>query len=182
MLGYIILILICILSFLIFEFLRISKKYTEYIELKKRNTVWDLYLVSPREFEILMSGLLSNLGFKNVRVTSATNDYGRDIIATKDNLTYSIECKRFHPNKKVGRPLLMKLEGSRSATQTNQAMFITTSSYTNTALAFAERTNMQLINGKDLANLITQLPDKYSLSNPIDNFIYQRLFKFVIRV
>ena len=52
------------------------------------------------QFEAFTKTLLEKNGFKDVRISKSSNDYGIDILAKKDDYTYAIQCKRY--NKPVG--------------------------------------------------------------------------------
>lgn len=45
------------------------------------------------EFEHYCAGLLRKKGFIDVEVTKGSGDYGADILAEKDGVTYAIQCK-----------------------------------------------------------------------------------------
>ena len=47
------------------------------------------------EFEYFCAGLLKQKGFVDVEVTKGSGDYGVDILAEKDGITYAIQCKRY---------------------------------------------------------------------------------------
>lgn len=47
------------------------------------------------EFEYYCAGLLEDNGFLEVEVTKGSGDYGVDILAEKDGITYAIQCKRY---------------------------------------------------------------------------------------
>lgn len=47
------------------------------------------------EFELYCADLLRRRGFEEVEVTKASGDYGVDILAEKDGVTYGIQCKRY---------------------------------------------------------------------------------------
>lgn len=47
------------------------------------------------EFEYYCAGLLRERGFLEVEVTKGSGDYGADILAEKDGVTYAIQCKRY---------------------------------------------------------------------------------------
>lgn len=46
-----------------------------------------------REFEYFCADLLRNKGFMEVEVTKGSGDYGIDILAQKEGITYAIQCK-----------------------------------------------------------------------------------------
>ncbi|MGN1159472.1 MAG: restriction endonuclease [Lachnospiraceae bacterium] len=47
------------------------------------------------EFEYFCADLLSDRGFREVEVTKGSGDYGVDILAEKDGVTYAIQCKAY---------------------------------------------------------------------------------------
>lgn len=47
------------------------------------------------QFEQFCAKILSNNGFQKVKITSTSGDYGIDILAEKDDITYGIQCKRY---------------------------------------------------------------------------------------
>ncbi|MCI9385190.1 MAG: restriction endonuclease [Lachnospiraceae bacterium] len=47
------------------------------------------------DFEYYCADLLSANGFVDVQVTRSSGDYGIDILAEKDGVTYAIQCKRY---------------------------------------------------------------------------------------
>ncbi len=47
------------------------------------------------EFEFFCADLLRDRGFVEVEVTRGSGDYGIDILAEKDGVTYAIQCKRY---------------------------------------------------------------------------------------
>jgi len=47
------------------------------------------------EFEHYCADLLAENGFIEVEVTKGSGDYGIDILAEKDGVTYAIQCKRY---------------------------------------------------------------------------------------
>ncbi len=47
------------------------------------------------EFEYFCADLLKDKGFVDVEVTKGSGDYGIDILAEKDGVTYAVQCKRY---------------------------------------------------------------------------------------
>ena len=52
------------------------------------------------DFEYFCADLLKDRGFLDVQVTKGSGDYGVDILAEKDGITYGIQCKCY--NSPVG--------------------------------------------------------------------------------
>ena len=59
---------------------------------KKRDTD-QFEEMEGHEFEYYCADLLKNKGFLEVEVTKGSGDYGVDILAEKDGITYAIQCK-----------------------------------------------------------------------------------------
>ena len=55
----------------------------------------ELDLMEGRDFEYFCAELLRKRGFLEVEVTKGSGDYGIDILAEKDGVTYAIQCKRY---------------------------------------------------------------------------------------
>lgn len=118
---------------------------------------------TPSEFEGLVVKLLERMGYggevKNAgTVTQASNDGGIDGIIKEDILGLGkihIQAKRYARSNTVGREEVQKFVGALAVAQSNKGVFITTSSYSAGAIAYAESlngtTNLVLINGEQLA-------------------------------
>ncbi len=52
-------------------------------------------LMEGHDFEYFCADLLKKKGFLDVQVTKGSGDYGIDILAEKDGVTYAIQCKRY---------------------------------------------------------------------------------------
>ena len=50
-------------------------------------------LMEGHDFEYYCAELLRRRGFQEVEVTKGSGDYGIDILAEKDGITYAIQCK-----------------------------------------------------------------------------------------
>lgn len=53
----------------------------------------DIDLMEGHDFEFFCAELLKKRGFLEVEVTKGSGDYGIDILAEKDGVTYAIQCK-----------------------------------------------------------------------------------------
>lgn len=51
--------------------------------------------IEGHEFEHYCAELLKKRGFEEVSVTKGSGDYGVDILAEKDGVTYAIQCKAY---------------------------------------------------------------------------------------
>lgn len=60
---------------------------------RRRNIPSDIDLMEGHDFEYYCAELLKRRGFQEVEVTKGSGDYGIDILAEKDGVTYAIQCK-----------------------------------------------------------------------------------------
>ncbi len=60
---------------------------------KKRTYGKDFDLLDGHDFEYYCADLLVKRGFQEVEVTKGSGDYGIDILAEKEGITYAIQCK-----------------------------------------------------------------------------------------
>jgi Holliday junction resolvase len=124
----------------------------ESFNLKKQDYLLSL---SPREFEDVIAKLFRNLGYK-VKQTPYSNDGGRDAVATKDDIIYSIECKRYGVDKSIGREPLQKFFAAMHTDKAAKGFFISTCRFTKTAINYAKDNNIELIDLNKLLSLMRE--------------------------
>lgn len=85
----IIIIVVCAVAMLISAALYLLQR-------ARRRMPEDFDLMEGHEFEEYCAELLKKSGFQNVEVTRGSGDYGIDILAEKDGVTYAIQCKCYN--------------------------------------------------------------------------------------
>ena len=60
---------------------------------KRRSYEREFDLLDGHEFEYYCADLLVKRGFQDVEVTRGSGDYGIDILAERDGVTYAVQCK-----------------------------------------------------------------------------------------
>ena len=118
-----------------------------------------LQQMDPYEFEHFIADLWERMGW-SAEVSSAAMDEGLDVIARKStpyDQRVAIQAKRYGPNTTVGSPdiqqyasLLHQYDGI------DKVLVVTTNEFTGQARDLAERLNVKLINGTELAELVGQ--------------------------
>lgn len=73
-------LILCLVGLLVLKYAK--KKYPS-----------DIDLMEGHDFEYFCADLLRKKGFQEVEVTKGSGDYGIDILAQKDGVTYGIQCK-----------------------------------------------------------------------------------------
>jgi restriction system protein len=117
-----------------------------------------LMTVDPYKFEVVVSNLISHVGFSDVKVTKKSGDDGVDVNAIFKNpvsvdLRYLFQVKRWKHS--VGRNEVANLRGSMRFN--NQGAIIATSHFTTSAIREASsenKTTINLIGIKELHSII----------------------------
>lgn len=117
------------------------------------------YEPSPTDFEEFCAGLLRAMGYR-AKVTPKSNDGGYDIYLSRGRLTAIAECKCYALDHKIGRPAIQKLVGANMTKQAGKMLFITTSSFSAPAEAYAAETGVKLVDGRQLLALVEKHMEK----------------------
>lgn len=112
----------------------------------------ELIRMNPYDFEKFVGNYFKSCGY-TVHQTSRSNDGGKDLIMYKGGQTYYVEVKRYAKNNSVSRPLIQKLVGACHPAGAN-GIFVTTSYFSDGAISEARRSNIELIDGKRLMQLL----------------------------
>lgn len=104
------------------------------------------------EFENYVAFILEKNGYKKVKVTSATNDQGIDVVAYKNGSWYGFQCKRWNGN--VGNKAIQEAFAGKGYYNLDKAVVITNSFYTQSAIKLASKLKVELMDRKSLLKLI----------------------------
>jgi hypothetical protein len=127
-----------------------------------------LHQLAPRRFEELIAHIFERFGYE-VEVTPKTRDGGYDVAAVRKaeaEIRLLIECKRYTPPHKVGRPTVQQLYGvlADRRTQATKGIIATTSTFTNDAKSFI-LSNRWIIEGRDAAGIADWIGSLHSKDN-----------------
>lgn len=104
------------------------------------------------EFEKFCTKLLEINGYENVQNTQKSVDYGIDIIAEKDNIKYTIQCKRYQG--KVGNDAIQEAMTGKEYYEGNIAIVLTNSTFTKNAQRLAKSAGVILWDRNILYNML----------------------------
>ncbi len=135
------------------------------IEAALRKEILDRILAGPPAFfEGLIVNLLLAMGYGGSRsdagqIVGRSGDGGIDGVIDQDALGLDrvyVQAKRYAPQNGVTEPEVRAFSGSLGAAKANKGVFVTTSSFTQPAINFAERHPFRiiLIDGEQLAALM----------------------------
>lgn len=85
----------------------------------------------------------------NARTTQSSNDFGADVIATDDEgYTVVIQCKLYTGRVPIGA--VQEVVGAKSHYSANDAIVVTTGSFSNAATKLANSNDVTLLDANDL--------------------------------
>lgn len=94
------------------------------------------------QFESFTKLLLEKNSFKNVSISKSSNDYGIDVIATKNNYTYAIQCKRY--NKPVGIKAIQEAISGCTYYNCDIPVVFTNNTFSKAAINLAKNNEVEL--------------------------------------
>ena len=122
---------------------------------------WDKAFLKSLEWKRYEEVCMEYLRIKNchANVTCIGADGGIDIkISDSTGKVFAIgQCKSW--NRPIGVSLIRELYGIMAADNVRHGIFLTTSEYSNDALAFAEGKNLLLINCEEFVSLVNSLDE-----------------------
>lgn len=119
------------------------------------------------EFELLIQKLLIKSGYHSVKITQASGDYGIDLLAKKNHVSYGFQCKRYQKN--IGVSAIQQAYGGISYYHLDCAIVITNSYFTEAAYQLASVNDIILI---DRTKLLKMLKKTKLFSSQIPFYCY----------
>jgi restriction endonuclease Mrr len=123
----------------------------------------DLLSLTPDDFESLVGEVFRLKDTSSqVRLTPKTRDYGVDIVVTRGRLLRKreiVQCKRYRPKVKVSTPDMLQFVGSMKKFGVEKGYFVTTSTFSRYAAEVAEDTDVEMIDGDRLVQMIARIED-----------------------
>ena len=102
------------------------------------------------EYEHFCADLLRRAGWE-ARVSQASNDQGVDIVATKQDHSVAIQCKKY--SSPVGNKAVQEVVAGAQFYQLNTAVVVSNASFTASALQLASSSGVILAHHSELAGL-----------------------------
>lgn len=134
---------------LLSKFLKLELKYYDSIPCESKDIVdvdenYSVANMTPSQFEIYTFERFKSKGYSPV-LTSDFLDEGIDIMLTKDNLKYGVQCKYFKPNRFIGTSIMLHFLGSLVNIKADAGFLVTTGRISKSARFIAERNSIQII-------------------------------------
>ncbi len=109
------------------------------------------------DFEIYCADLLRKNGFTDVSVTSASGDFGTDILATQNKIKYAIQCKCYSSD--IGVDAVYQVTGGMKYYDANVGVVLTNRYFTRQAKELASKIGIVLWDRDFLISLIDSKAD-----------------------
>ena len=110
------------------------------------------------EFEVFCMELLNLCGFSDVSQTVASGDNGVDILAKRGGESYAFQCKCYSGH--VPRSAVQEVFTGKAFYECDNAVVMTNSYFTESAVVTAKKTQVQLWNRKNLMQLLAVCGDR----------------------
>ena len=105
-------------------------------------------------FEEYIASLLKCSGYTNVEVTPPTGDFGIDVLAEKNGISYAIQCKKY--SGRVGVDAVQQVLAGKGYYKSDIGVVVTNSYFTQQAIELAKAVNIELWDNDKLNELSRQ--------------------------
>ena len=120
-----------------------------------RNRGIDLDTMEGHEFEYYCAELLRKRGCEEVEVTPGSKDYGVDILAEKDGVSYAIQCKRYAAP--VGVKAIQEAYAGRDYYDKMVGVVLTNQYFTKPAVEAAKKLKILMWDGGYLEEMMEEV-------------------------
>lgn len=125
--------------------------------LLRRRKATDLFEdMEGHDFEYFCADLLRQKGFTEVEVTKGSGDYGVDILAEKDGVTYGIQCKCY--TSPVGVKAIQEAYAGRDYYDRMVGAVMTNQYFTSPAVEAAKKLKILLCDGGYIESMMEESP------------------------
>ena len=126
-----------------------------YLRRRRRAGGEEFDLMEGHDFERYCAELLRKGGFQEVEVTKGSGDYGIDILAQKDGVTYAIQCKCYAAP--VGVKAVQEAYAGRDYYDRMVGAVLTNQYFTQPAVEAAEKLKILLWDRGYLESMVEEL-------------------------
>lgn len=124
----------------------------------KRRQPKEMDLMEGHEFEHYCAELLKRHGFREVEVTKGSGDFGVDILAQREGITYAVQCKRY--DIPVGVHAIQEIYAGRDYYECMVGAVMTNQYFTEPAVKVAQKLNILLWDRDYLEEMAAEKEEK----------------------
>lgn len=132
----------------------LSMVCTIYRKFHRKYTLKQLDKMDGHQFEYACADILKANGYKHVKVTRGSGDFGVDIIAEKDKVRYAIQCKRY--NHKLDNTPIQEVVGGLAYYQCDKGAVMTNQYFTEPAKQLAQVNDIELLDRDTLSHMVNR--------------------------
>lgn len=121
--------------------------------------------MSGEEFEVFLLAHFKNVGYSG-DTTPKTQDYGADLILTKNGEKLVVQAKRW--NYKVGIEAVQQILGAKSYYKASKCLVITNNFFTPNAKNLADSSDVELWDRNKLLEVMSQANGKQIIDSSLD--------------
>lgn len=118
------------------------------------------------DFEYFCADVMKKNGFDTAEVTRGSGDHGADIIATRNNVRYAVQCKRW--SSAVGNKVVQDIFYAKEVYHCHVGIIITNNTFTPAAQEAAQEAGIVLWDGKFLKKYIEKCSET-TCASEVDN-------------
>jgi len=138
------------------SFISKRKQQQRYDSVSSQNSTNGLFEMTWLEFEGLVTESFRRKGYAVKQTGGNGPDGGVDIVLTKGNDKYLVQCKQWKAYK-VGVQIVRELHGVMAASGAAGGFVVTAGEFTKDAKKFVEGLNVTLLNGEQLHRMIREV-------------------------
>lgn len=131
----------------------LKRKLRERAELLSKSGIYEVDQMKGEVFEEFLEILLAGRGYE-VRLTSASGDYGADLILTTNSKIIAVQAKRY--KNTVGVKAVQEIVGAKSYYCADECWVITNNYFTGPARKLAMANDVLLIDRDELIELMLE--------------------------
>jgi restriction system protein len=142
-----------------FVYQKKHKSFKERVQKIKDSQIQELDSFSGEKFEFYLKKLFEDLGYKNIKTTQKTRDFGVDLIMFNDQGNkIVIQAKRYKSS--VGIDAINEAVGTRLPEKADEVWVVTNNYFTKPALQHAKKNAVKIIDRDSLIDLILKRKSK----------------------
>lgn len=143
----------CIIAIAFIDYQQKMNSFIKRVKKIKDSNVIEVDSFTGEKFEYFLKKLFEDLGFRNIKTTQKTRDFGVDLIMfDPQGKKIVIQAKRYTSN--VGIDAINEAVGTRLPENANEVWVVTNSYFTKPAIEHAYKNKVKLLNRDSLIDLI----------------------------
>ena len=117
-------------------------------------SIEDVDLLSGHEFEKLCALIFTKMNYL-VEQTKATHDHGADLVISKNQILYAVQCKKY--SRTLSNTAIQEVVASMNIYNCSKSMVITNSAFSKSAIKLAKSNDVVLIDRVKLTYMISNI-------------------------